>query len=228
MSRVSRLLWLAPAATLLAPHTVMAAGGPHVIDDSEVETAGDCHAESWMAGSSGDQWHANAGAGCTPLAMPMLELGGFVGHMGSPGADETMLGFTPKLNLRPADSGVGLAVAGSLGYGMDRSRIETVSLISAVTVPAGRTLRFNFNAGWVWSQAGPGNELFAGAQAEWQLTPRIGLMAEGFARDPGKAGGQAGLRWTSRNGRIDVDLLGGRYLDGATPTSVTVGLTARW
>ena len=29
-------------------------------------------------------------------------------------------------------------------------------------------------------------------------------------------------------GRIDVDLLAGRFHDGATPTSVTLGVTARW
>jgi hypothetical protein len=48
-------------------------------------------------------------------------------------------------------------------------------------------------------------------------------MAEGFTRDYGKAGGQAGVRWTTGGGRIDLDLLAGRYVDGETPTSLTVG-----
>lgn len=198
-----------------------------MIDDSEVEAAGDCHLETWVTGASGDQWFGNAGVGCTPEAIPAVELGGFVAHAWSSGSDETVVGLAPKLNLRPADSGVGVAVAGSLVYGADRSRLEAASLIAAVTVPASQSLRANLNAGWVWSEAGPGSELFVGAQAEWQVGPSLGLMAEGFARTHGKAGAHAGLRWTSGDGRIDVDLLAGRYVDGTTPTSVTVGLTVR-
>jgi hypothetical protein len=220
--------WLLVAAAILVPEAALAAGGPHMIDDSEVETAGDCHLETWLTRSSRDQWHASAGAGCTLEAVPVLELGGFVGQMRSPGMDETMVGLTPKVNLRPAETGFGIALAGSLSYGLDRDRIETASLITAVTVPAGDSLRINLNGGWVWSEAGPGSELFAGAQAELAVGPRVSLMAEGFTRDHGNAGSQAGVRWTSGNGRIDLDLLAGRYLDGATPTSLTLGLTARW
>ena len=199
-----------------------------MIDDSEVETAGDCHLESWVTRSSRDQWLVNAGLGCTPKAIQMLELGGFVGQLQSPGTDETMVGLTPKVTLRPAETGFGIALAGSLGYGLDRDRLETASLIAAVTVPAGDGLRINLNGGWVWSEAGPGSELFAGAQAELAVGPSVSLMAEGFTRNHGKAGGQAGVRWTSGNGRIDLDLLAGRYVDGATPTSLTLGVTARW
>jgi len=220
--------WLLAAAALLAPQAALAAGGPHVIDDSEVETAGDCHVETWLTRSSDDQWHASAGLGCTPEAHPMLELGGFVGQMRSAGMDETMIGLTPKVTLRPAETGLGIALSGSLAYGLDRDRLEGAALIGAVTVPASEGLRFNLNAGWGWSEAGPGSELFVGVQAELAVAPQVGLMGEAFTRDHGKAGGQAGVRWTSRNGRIDFDLLAGRYVDGATPTSVTVGLTGRW
>jgi hypothetical protein len=40
-------------------------------------------------------------------------------------------------------------------------------------------------------------------------------------------GGQAGLRWTPRGGSVDVDLLAGRYLDGATRNAITFGVTLR-
>lgn len=220
--------WLLIAAAMLAPQTALAAGGAHVIDDSEVEAAGDCHLETWLTRSSQDQWHANVGVGCTLEAVPMLELGGFVGQMRAPGSDETMLGITPKVTLRPAETGVGIALAGSLSYGLDRDRLETASLIAAITVPAGEALRFNLNGGWVWSEAGPGNELFAGAQAELAVVSRFTLMTEVFTRNHGKAGAQAGVRWTSGSGRIDLDLLAGRYVDGATATSVTLGFTGRW
>lgn len=213
---------------MLAPDPGAAAGGPHVIDDSEVEAAGDCHLETWLTRSSQDQWHANAGVGCTPEALPMLELGGFAGRMRGPRTDETIIGFTPKITLRPAETGLGVALSGSLAYGLDRDRLEAASMTGAVTVPAGEGVRFNLNAGWGWTEAGPGSELFAGAQAEVAVGPQVSLMAEAFTRDHGKAGGQAGVRWTSGNGRIDLDLLAGRYVDGAAPTSVTVGVTGRW
>jgi len=222
-----RVPWLVLPATLLAPDAALAAGGAHVIDDSEVEPAGDCHLETWVMGSSGDQWLGNAGVGCTPETIPAFELGASVVHARSPTSEEALVGVMPKLNLRPAGSGLGVAVAGSLVYGADRSRIEAASLIAAATIPAGETLRFNFNAGWVWSEAGPGSELFAGGQAEWTVGHGVGLMAEGFARNHGKAGAHAGVRWTSDDGRIDLDLMAGRYLDGTTPTSLTFGLTVR-
>ena len=222
------LAWLAMPAALLAPHAAQAAGGPHVIDDSEVETPGDCHLESWLTLSSGDARHANLGVGCTPQALPMVELGAAVSHMWAPGSDETMIGLTPKLTLQSHRAGVGVAVSGSLGYSTDRARIESAGLTGAVTVPAGDNLLINLNAGWTWSKTDPATDFFAGAQAELAAGAGMTLMAEAFARDTGKAGGQAGLRWTTPNGRIDLDLLAARYLDGATPTSVTAGVTVRW
>jgi len=198
-----------------------------VIDDSEVETPGDCHLETWVTDTSVDTLHLNAGLGCTPEAVPTLELGVFAGHTSVPGSDETVIGVTPKLTLRPAETGLGIAVAGSLGYGIDRSRLETASLIGAITVPATESLNINVNAGWVWTKAGVGSELFVGAQAEWAVTPSFTVVAEGFTRNHDKAGGQAGVRWTPGGRWVDFDLLAARYGDGATPTSVTVGLTIR-
>lgn len=222
------LPWLLLSASLVAPEAARAAGGAHVVDDSEVETPGDCHLETHATGSSHDGRHLMAGVGCTPEALPMLELGGFVAHAWAQGQDETVIGLASKLNLRPEAEGLGVAVSGSLGYGADRSRLEYATLTAAVTVPAGDGLRMNLNAGWGWTEAGPGSELFAGAQAELAVSSEIALMAEGFARDHGNLGGQAGVRWTTAGGRVDLDLLAGRYLDGATATSLTAGLTVRW
>ena len=52
-------------------------------------------------------------------------------------------------------------------------------------------------------------------------------MVETFIRDEGKIGGQAGLRWTVAGGAVDLDLIGGRYVDGATPGAATFGVTIR-
>jgi len=48
-----------------------------------------------------------------------------------------------------------------------------------------------------------------------------------FGTDRGPPGGQAGLRWVTDRGRIDVDLLAGRRIDGTSASAVTVGLTIR-
>ena len=79
-----------------------------MIDDSEVETPGDCHLETWVGRWSENTWHGNVGIGCTPEAVPMLELGGMVGYVDAPGADETVIA---KANLRPADTGLAVRSA---------------------------------------------------------------------------------------------------------------------
>lgn len=214
-----------PSLALLAAGPAFAAGGAHVIDDTAVETPGTCHLENWVTHSTGGQWLVNSAPACTSEALPNLEIGGFVSHSSSPSADETLIGLAPKLTLRSEERGIGIGLSVSAGYGVGRDRFETASLIVPVTIPAGKRLRFNLNSGWQWSHAG--HDLFVGGQVECELRPNLSLMGEGFAHARGKAGGQTGLRWTMAGGRMDVDLLAGRYLDGATPTAITLGITLR-
>lgn len=211
---------------LLAAGPANAAGGAHVIDDAAVETPGTCHLESWLT-LTGEGGLANSSPACTRMAWPNLEIGGFVAHGWTGDADDTLIGVSPKLKLRSEEHGVGVGIATSLGYGIDRGRFESASVIVPVTIPAGTRLRFNLNAGWQWVRTGQGHDAFAGAQVEYALKPNLGLMAEAFARDTGKPGGQVGVRWTTGKGRVDVDLLAGRYVDGATPTAITLGVTLR-
>jgi hypothetical protein len=154
-------------------------------------------------------------------------LGGFVAHGWAGGTHDTLIGLAPKLVLRSEDRGIGIGIAASTGFGIARGRIETASVIVPVTIPAGRKLRFNLNAGWQWRRADDRHDLFVGAQAEIALKQNLGLMVEVFTRDKDKAGAQAGLRWTIAKGQADIDLLAGRYLDGVTPTSLTLGVTLR-
>jgi hypothetical protein len=224
-----RLPLAAPAAfaVLLHPASATASGGAHVVDDAAVETSGKCHLENWVTFSSGRSGLLNIGPGCTRTRWPNLEIGGFVSHGWTPGSDETTIGLSPKLVLRSEERGWGLAVSTSAGLSIDRGRVETLSAIVPLTIPAGEHLRLNFNLGWHWSRAAHDHALFVGAQAEIAIQPDLNLMIEGFTRDTGKAGGQIGLRWTPGGGRFDVDLIAGRYIDGATRNAVTIGLTIR-
>jgi len=212
---------------LLAPCSALAAGGPHLVDDSEVEAAGVCLLESWLTRASGDRSQFNAGLGCTPKALPSLELAVFVVHAGSPGPDETLVGLAPKVALRSPERGLGLAMAASLDYGLESDRFENLSLTGIATIPAGERLRLNFNAGLGWSRGGPDGEMFVGTQADLAVGPGISLMTEAFLPEHGKAGAQAGLRWIGGGGSVELDLAAGRYVDGATPTSVSIGVAVR-
>lgn len=227
--RFVRLGALLPSA-LLSAGPALASGGAHVVDDAAVETPGTCHLENWVTRSSGGQWLLNSGPACTRKAWPDLEIGGFVSHAWSDdvGDGDSVIGLTPKLNLRSEERGIGVGIATGIGYGVDRGRFEMASVIVPVTIPAGKRLRFNLNGGWQWSAGAQGHDLFVGGQVEAAIMPNLGLMAEGFTRDNGKAGGQVGARWTTANGRVDVDLLAGRYVDGETPTALTIGATLRW
>jgi hypothetical protein len=212
---------------LFSTGPAFAAGGAHVIDDAAVETPGTCHLESWVTGSSSGQGLVYSAPACTRAAWPNLEIGGFVSHGWTRTSDDTLIGLSPKLMLRSEERGIGIGIAGSAGLDADRGRFEQASLIVPVTIPAGKRLRFNVDGGWQWSRSSHSHDLFVGGQAEFALRPTLGLMAETFTRDRGKAGGQAGIRWTPGKGRIDVDWLIGRYVDGTTPTAVTIGITVR-
>jgi hypothetical protein len=217
-------LWL-PCA-LLSASPALAAGGAHVVDDAAVETPGGCHLENWVSAIGGGSLVDIAPA-CTPKALSDLEIGGFVTQSRSAGATATTIGLAPKLALRSEARGLGIGLSASIGYGTDRGQFENASLVVPLTIPAGKALRFNLNAGWQWSRADHAHDLFLGGQVEATLSRRLALMAEAFGRDRRKVGGQAGLRWTSADGRADVDLLAGRYLDGATRNAITVGMTLR-
>ncbi|MBT2187822.1 hypothetical protein [Sphingobium nicotianae] len=220
----ARGAWLPCALLTAAP--AFGAGGAHVVDDAAVETPGDCHVETWVSATS-DGGLVNVTPGCTRTAWPNLEMGGLVTHGWSAGEQDTVAGLSSKLVLRPEQRGLGIGLSGSLGFGLDRGRFETASLIMPLTIPAGHILRFNVDAGWQWSRATDAHDLFAGGQVEIRISAGLGLMAETFGRSRGKMGGQTGLRWTVAGGRVDLDLLAGRYLDGATPNAVTFGVTVR-
>ncbi|MDE8653828.1 hypothetical protein [Novosphingobium album (ex Liu et al. 2023)] len=211
---------------LLAAGPACASGGEHVVDDAAVETPGTCHLESWVTLSSGGGL-VNSAPACTRKAWPNLEIGGFVTHSWTESTDDTLIGLSPKLMLRSEDRGIGIGIATSVGYGIQKGRFETASAIVPVTIPAGDKLRFNLNAGWLWARAGHRHDMFVGAQAEIALRKNLNVMVETFTRDQGKVGGQAGLRWTVAGGAVDLDLIGGRHVDGATRSAITFGVTVR-
>jgi hypothetical protein len=213
------LLVMAKAAPLSA------SGGAHVIDDSEAEQAGLCHFETWRSAGSGSSM-LNFAPACTSHRLPRLEIGGFVGRRAEAGRHPMSVGLAPKLNLRAEDSGLGIGLKGTVGLDARAARPSNFALLMPITLTPMHGIRLNLEGGWVWTR-GQGHDGFGGAQIEVTLRPQLDLMAETFARTAGRVGTQAGLRWTVDRGRIDLDLLAGRYTDGSTRNSVTLGVTVR-
>ena len=57
-------------------------------------------------------------------------------------ADAVVIGAGPKLVLRSETRGLGIAVSASLGYGVERHRLETASVTVPLTIPVSSWLRW--------------------------------------------------------------------------------------
>lgn len=220
-------------ALCLMPVAAQAGGGAHVVDDDAVLDPGVCHAETWLTlfddpgAPLGGRGLATVAPACTLKSLPGLELALAAQYLRDGGGALT-LAPAAKLNLRPAADGWGLAVSAAATLDAGSGRVESVALIAPVTVPVTPRLTVHGNLGWIATPRGDDRHaLFWGAQAEYALAPDLVLMGEVFGQDRGPAGGQAGLRWVTDRGRIDVDLLAGHRIDGARASSVTLGVTVR-
>ncbi len=94
------------------------------VDDAAVETPGTCHLENWimLTGEGGNL--VNSAPTCARKAWPNLEIGGFVTHGWARDGADTLVGLSPKLALRSEERGLGIGIATSLGYGIDRGWLE--------------------------------------------------------------------------------------------------------
>jgi hypothetical protein len=204
----------------------VAAGGPRVIDDAAVETPGVCHVETWLTASTGANRLYQFAPACTPRSLPMLEVGGSITRIWTPGTDDTVAGAAAKVNLvDEIERGWGVAVSGGIGLSIHSGEVDNANINVPLTVPVG-PVRINLNASWLWSRA-EGHSAFVGVQADWTVRPDLDVMVEVFTRDTGRAGGQVGIRWTPGGGNVDFDVIAGRYIDGVTPTSLTAGVIVR-
>ncbi|AYV47495.1 hypothetical protein CFHF_06170 [Caulobacter flavus] len=216
------------ASSVLVAAEAHASGNEHVVDDAAVETPGVCHLETWTTRFSQRQGLLNLSPACTRKAWPRLEIGGGLQRVWNDGAVETTVGPALKLNILPEERGIGLGLAGTAGYGVRAGRLDTASLIAPMTIPVGQKVRINLNAGWSYVRADTkSHAAFVGAQAEWTLARNLTLMAETFQREGSDAGAQFGMRWNPGGGRIDLDLVAGRRIDGARPRAISLGLTVR-
>ncbi|QEI09062.1 hypothetical protein FXN63_01645 [Pigmentiphaga aceris] len=210
----------------LAP--VFAAGGAHVVEDSEVEEPGRCHVDSWVSRQGGRDGGITLSPACTSKAMPDLEFSAAVQRNWGSSRD-TLVGPGFKYNFMPEAQGVGLALAGSGAWSTRDGHFDNALLVVPLTLRLHEDVRVNLNAGWSYTHGrGRKEQAFLGAQVEYAVASDVSLMAEVFGRDGDPMGSQLGVRWTPGGGDVDVDLLYGRRLDGSTPRTVTLGVTFRY
>ncbi len=214
-------MWLAAAGPAAA------AGGAQLVDDASVETPGTCHLETWVTGYGGGRALVNLSPGCTRDDLPRLEFGGAVQYLRDH-PDDAVAGPALKLNLVSNDRTVGLALTGAAAWSLRRGGLQTAAVIAPLSWTVNYQTQVNFNAGWTYTRgARRPNDAVLGAQVNYALGGHVGLMAEVVAHYHQRAGAQAGLRWTPGGGPMDLDLLAGRYIDGASKSAITLGVTFR-
>ncbi len=234
------LLLLSLLAAVAPGTAAWAAGGAHIVDDSEVIEPGSCQFDTWVSKfDDGGSGYFNATNACTLKDLPKLQFGAQFQHLWTPDAgDVQLLGPQAKLNFLPEESGVGVGLIFNSGVALQTGNLETLSLIVPVTIPLNDRVRFNFNAGWSYIRVGDfPNALFYGAQVEAKVGwEDVSLMAEVFGREPGFTGGQIGVRWRPNDGPLSFDLLaGGSFdflatgiLEAVNTRFFTVGVTFRY
>lgn len=202
-------------------------GGAHVVDSANVETPGVCHLESWATIFEAGHGLLNLSPACTFESWPALEVGASLQHT-QDHTDAMAAGPAIKLNVRSSDTGMGIGIIANAALDLKTGRPETAALIVPVSLPVGDRLLINLNGGWTYA-AGRAHhsQLFYGAQAQAIIARDLSAMMEIFGDSRELPGAQAGLRWTPKGGRLDIDLLAGHRVDGNDARAITLGITVR-
>lgn len=216
------------ACVLALPQPLRAAGGAHGVDDAAVETAGDCHLESWFSDLGHGETLLNLSPACTPTALPMLEIGAAIQHVRAPGERRWLAGPALKWTLRSGDDGgrAGVALAGAALVDTGTGRLDSAALTVPVTLAPSRRMTVNLNIG-AGVAHGQDAHLLYGAQIDYGATNAIAVMAEIFGRADEPAGWQTGVRWTFDRDRMDLDLIVGRSPGIDRAAALTIGYTIR-
>ena len=207
-----------------------AAGGAHIVDDSEVETPGVCHLETWVARYLPGNGYFNVSPACTTEKMPFLEIGAALQHYWDETINAPLFGPAIKVNFQPATvGGVGIGLDLTTGVNLRTGDLGLVNAIALVTLPLSEGTNINLNAGWSYlgSDHLP-NAYFYGAQIETKVAWDLSLMLEVFGRANSIAGVQMGVRFTPKNSWFDFDFLAGSFLTSDQPRFFTVGVTVRY
>lgn len=218
----------------LLPRQADAAGGAHIVDDSEVETPGVCHLETWVTRFVPGDGYLNLAPACTAEKMPFLEIGAAFQHYWDQAVNAELFGPAMKINFQKETTGVGVGLDLNAGVNMRTGDLGVAGLTMLVTLPIDEKVKVSLNAGWSYLRTDHSpNALFWGGQVEAKVGWDLTLMLEVFGRAPnGLTGAQMGLRYTptikGKEGWFDLDLLAGGFFDPTEARFFTVGVTVRY
>lgn len=220
-------------AVLCPGFEALAAGGPQIVDDSEVETPGVCHLETWATRFIPGDGYFNIAPACTTLKIPWLEVGAAYQHYWDDLIAGPLLGPALKVNLQSVEkTGLGIGIGFNSGVNVVTGELGYAQALALVTYQLTESVRLSFNAGWSYLQSDVPHALFYGAQVEASVGGGVSLMLEAFGRTQGGlVGTQAGLRYTPViRGRepFDFDLLVGTFFDQTSTRFITLGVTVRY
>ena len=135
-------------ALLFASSPGWTAGGAHIVDDSEVETPGTCHIESWVTRFVPGDGYANVEPACTLERVPWLEIGVPYQHYWDQTIAAPLLGLQVKTTIQSDTNGVGFGLGFNAAVNSTTGKLNLGSVIGLMTIPVGKSLRINLNAGW--------------------------------------------------------------------------------
>jgi hypothetical protein len=224
------LLCVLTAQEMIFPRAGLAAGGPYVVDDSEIMPPGDCQIEAWGSRGHTHDLSAVASPACSVEAPLDVELGLAWNRTRTDGVYASTISPNAKASLLRIDRhGIGLGLAGAFGYSTTEDRLLTAALLVPLTVQALEPLRLNFNVGWLRERADETLDfLTLGAGFEWSVFERLALIGEVFGRDRGRGGAPIGLRPTVIKDVLDLDIVYGRNLDQMRSDWLTLGMVVNF
>jgi len=163
-------------ALLHAIAEASAAGGAHIVDDSEVETPGVCHLETWVTRFVPGDGYLNLAPACTTEQIPFLEIGASFQHYWDQVINAELFGPAMKVKFQSGTTGLGAGLALNAGVDMRTGNLGMAQLLMLVTLPIDEKVKVNLNAGWSYLKADQPNALFwgdrpkprwAGTSASW-------------------------------------------------------------
>lgn len=213
------------ALSLTAMPASFANGGPYAVDDAGIATPGKFKLETWTSfANNGDRVYL-VSPGFTLEALPFVE---FELTMESRRADgEWATTFAPaaKIALRDIDEhGYGLALSIGSGHAGVIRNADTLYAVVPLSVPVNERLNLHFNAGVEHDRTENETVGVWGAAVQLIAHDRLELIGEVFGADNDRPGWQAGIRPFLFDGRVALDIVYGRNLDGERADWLTVGL----
>ncbi len=221
---VAALLFLVAGS----PSAALAAGGAYAVDDSDTNPPGDCKIDAWGSAADNRDRALVVSPACTLTALPTVEWAAEFRRARDAGAMSTEVAAKAKAGLLPLDQhGVGVALAGRIGYAAQQHRIGNVSMNVPVSFKPVDDVKLNVNAGLLRDELREQNFRTWGAGAEWALSS-VTLIGEVFGQTQSRPRWQAGPRFGVLDGAMDIDVIAGRNITGAPANWLTLGSTLRF